>query len=83
MPSEIRDQTRPTTSRDVSVGRRVTIGALTGVPVALLIAVVAAVSVPDQQSVGLWLAYIAGSLFACVTFGAFLGAMTVPRTWQD
>ena len=83
MPSEIRDQAGTPTSRAVGVGRRVGLGALAGVPIALLIGATAALSVPDQRSLGLWLAYLAGSLFACVTFGAFLGAMTVPRTWED
>jgi len=43
----------------------------------------AAVSVPEAQSLGLWIAYLGGSLFAFTTFGAFVGAMSIPRRGDD
>jgi hypothetical protein len=43
----------------------------------------AALSVPDHQSLGLWIAYLGGSLFAFATFGAFVGAMSIPRRGDD
>ncbi len=67
----------------ITVQSRAVAGALAGVPLGLGMGTFAALSVSEQQSLGLWLAYLVGSLFAFVTFGAFIGAMTIPRRGDD
>lgn len=65
------------------MGTRARVGALVGVPLGLGMGAYAALSVPDHQSLGLWIAYLGGSLFAFATFGAFVGAMSIPRRGDD
>ena len=67
----------------ISVGTRARVGALVAVPLGLGLGTYAALSVPEQQSLGLWIAYLLGGLFAFGTFGAFVGAMSIPRRGDD
>ena len=67
----------------ISVGTRTRIGALVGVPLGLAMGTYAALSVLEHQSLGLWIAYLGGSLFAFTTFGAFVGALSIPRRGDD
>ena len=73
----------PEQTSTISVRTRARIGALIGVPLGLGMGTYAAVSVPEAQSLGLWIAYLGGSLFAFTTFGAFVGAMSIPRRGDD
>ncbi|MEX2486392.1 MAG: hypothetical protein WD377_02115 [Nitriliruptoraceae bacterium] len=75
--------TRPEPTATISVQTRARVGALIGVPLGLGMGTYAALSVPDHRSLGLWLAYLGGSLFAFTTFGAFVGAMSIPRRGDD
>lgn len=78
-----REHPSPDDERGVTVRTRVLTGSFVGVPLGLAMGTYAALSVPEEQSLGLWVAYLLGSLFAFATFGAFLGAMTVPRRGDD
>jgi hypothetical protein len=74
---------RPEPTSTISVRTRARVGALVGIPLGLAMGAYAALSVPDHQSLGLWLTYLGGSLFAFTTFGAFVGAMSIPRRGDD
>lgn len=78
-----RRDNRPDDQRPITIRTRIRTGALVGIPLGLAMGAYAALSVSDNQSLGLWIAYLAGGLFAFVTFGAFVGAMTVPRRGDD
>ncbi len=67
----------------ISAKTRAQVGALFGALLGLGMGTYAALSVPEQQSLGLWIAYLLGGLFAFATFGAFVGAMSIPRRGDD
>lgn len=75
--------TQPEARSTISVQTRARVGALAGVPLGLAMGTYASLSVPDHQSLGLWIAYLGGSLFAFATFGAFVGAISIPRRGDD
>jgi hypothetical protein len=75
--------TQPEARSTISVRTRARVGALVGVPLGLAMGIYATLSVPDQQTPGLWITYLAGCVFAFATFGAFVGAMSIPRRGDD
>ncbi len=82
MPREVQHiPTEPAST--ISARTRARIGALVGVPLGLAMGTYAALSVPDHHSLGLWIAYLGGSIFAFATFGAFVGAISIPRRGDD
>ncbi|TVR37615.1 MAG: hypothetical protein EA388_01150 [Nitriliruptor sp.] len=78
-----RQHTQSEQRSTISAWARARVGALVGSPLGLGMGIYAATSVPDQRSLGLWIAYLGGSLFAFSTFGAFVGAMSIPRRGDD